>query len=754
MSSERPSSEYLSSEDLSSEGLSSLGASDIVSAMPAIPSRDSIKRDKLEGGKAFVMHSPFEPAGDQPVAINALVDGILEGEQDQVLLGATGTGKTYTMAKVIEHTQRPAIILAHNKTLAAQLYGEFKNFFPENAVEYFVSYYDYYQPEAYIPRSDTYIEKEAMINEQIDRMRHSATRALLEREDVVIVASVSCIYGIGAVETYGAMTQQLNTGDSYDQRQIMRELVAQHYRRNDSAFCRGAFRVRGDNLELWPAHMEDRAWRFSFFGEELEKIEQFDPLTGKRTDILDTVRIYANSHYVTPRPTLQQAFGRIKEELRIRLQQLEEAGKYVEAQRLEQRVRFDLEMMEATGSCNGIENYSRYLSGRKPGEPPPTLFEYIPDNAIVFADESHVSVPQIGAMYKGDYRRKSTLAEHGFRLPSCMDNRPLKFEEWDAMRPQSVFVSATPGKWEVERSGGVLAEQVIRPTGLIDPPVDIRPVAHQVDDLLDEIRSVTAQGHRVLVTTLTKRMAEDLTDYLHEQGVRVRYMHSDIDTIERIEIIRDLRLGAFDVLVGINLLREGLDLPEVALVAILDADKEGFLRSETSLIQTIGRAARNAAGRVILYADRVTGSMERAIAETDRRRAKQIAYNEAHGITPKTIEKNVNDILESLDSAYVTAKLDTKKTGGKTAMVGDNLQAHLDYLRKEMMGAAEDLDFEKAAKIRDEIKRLEMVDLLISEDPMMRQSAVEKAVVAAQKRSGRSQAGRAGQRGGKRSRKQ
>ena len=706
------------------------------------------RKEKLEGGVRLEMITEFKPAGDQPTAIADLVDGVQSGEQDQVLLGATGTGKTFTMAKVIEACQRPAIILAPNKTLAAQLYGEFKGFFPNNAVEYFVSYYDYYQPEAYVPRSDTYIEKEAQINDQIDRMRHSATRALLERDDVVIVASVSCIYGIGAVETYNAMTQDLAVGGAYDQRGMMRELVAQQYKRNDAGFARGMFRVRGDALELWPAHLEDRAWRFSFFGEELEKIDEFDPLTGERTGSLEKVRIYANSHYVTPRPTLNQAIKEIKVELKQRLDQLVGDGRLLEAQRLEQRCNFDLEMMEATGSCNGIENYSRYLSGRQPGEPPPTLFEYIPDNAIVFADESHVSVPQIGGMYKGDYRRKFTLAEHGFRLPSCMDNRPLKFEEWDAMRPQSVFVSATPGGWELERSGGVFAEQVIRPTGLVDPIVEVRPVTHQVDDLLDEVRQVTARGNRTLVTTLTKRMAEDLTEYLHEQGVKVRYMHSDIDTLERIEIIRDLRLGAFDVLVGINLLREGLDIPEVALVAILDADKEGFLRSETSLVQTIGRAARNAEGRVILYADKVTGSMERAMAETDRRREKQHAYNETHGITPKTIAKNVDDIIGSLDNAYVTAKLDKGKSGGKEHNIGDNLQSHLDHLRKEMLKAAENLDFELAAQLRDEIKRLETVDLLVAGDPMARQSAIEEASEAAVKREGRSTAGRAGQRGG------
>ena len=707
---------------------------------------DVKNRTKLEGGKSFILHTEFEPAGDQPTAIAELVGGINEGEHDQVLLGATGTGKTFTMAKVIEHTQRPAIILAPNKTLAAQLYGEFKGFFPENAVEYFVSYYDYYQPEAYVARSDTFIEKESQINEQIDRMRHSATRALLERDDVIIIASVSCIYGIGSVETYGAMTQDLKVGESYDQRAVMTDLVAQQYRRNDAAFTRGSFRVRGDSLEIFPAHLEDRAWKLSFFGEELESITEFDPLTGEKTGSFDQIRVYANSHYVTPKPAMSQAIIGIKKELRHRLDQLVGEGKLLEAQRLEQRCSFDLEMLEATGVCNGIENYSRYLTGRAPGEPPPTLFEFIPDNAIVFADESHVSVPQIGAMYKGDFRRKMTLAEHGFRLPSCMDNRPLKFEEWDAMRPQSVFVSATPSKWEMEQTGGVFAEQVIRPTGLLDPMIEIRPVDMQVDDLLDEIRKVAAQDMRVLVTTLTKRMAEDLTEYLHEQGIRVRYMHSDIDTIERIEILRDLRLGAFDVLIGINLLREGLDIPECGLVAILDADKEGFLRSETSLIQTIGRAARNAEGRVIMYADRITGSMERAMGETDRRRAKQIAYNIEHGITPATVKKNVEDILAGLykgdvDMNRVTATIDKP-------MHGANLEAHLDGLRQDMRKAAENLEFEEAARLRDEVKRLEAVDLVISDDPLARQSAVEAAVEQSAAKRGRSTGGRGGQRGG------
>jgi len=718
------------------------------SQMPILhsPAPDVKTREKLEGGRRFVMHTEFQPAGDQPTAIAELSGGVKGGEREQVLLGATGTGKTYTMARIIEDTQRPAIILAPNKTLAAQLYGEFKGYFPENAVEYFVSYYDYYQPEAYVLRSDTYIEKESQINEQIDRMRHSATRALLERDDVIIIASVSCIYGIGSVETYGAMTLDLKTGESYDQRKVMADLVAQQYRRNDQGFQRGSFRVRGDSLEIWPAHLEDRAWRLSFFGEELESITEFDPLTGAKTDTFDRVRVYANSHYVTPRPTLNQAIKGIKAELRQRLDQLVSDGKLLEAQRLEQRTNFDLEMMEATGACNGIENYSRYLTGRAPGEPPPTLFEFIPDTAIVFADESHVSVPQIGGMYRGDYRRKFTLAEHGFRLPSCMDNRPLKFEEWDAMRPRSIFVSATPGPWELEQTGGVFTEQVIRPTGLVDPQVEIRPVEMQVDDLLDEVRRVTAAGYRTLVTTLTKRMAEDLTEYMHEQGIKVRYMHSDIDTIERIEILRDLRLGAFDVLVGINLLREGLDIPECGLVAILDADKEGFLRSETSLIQTIGRAARNVDGRVIMYADRITGSMERALRETERRREKQVAYNLEHGITPTTIRKNVDDVLSGLykgdtDMARVTAKIERP-------LHGANLEAVLDGLRADMRKAAENLEFEEAARLRDEVKRLEAVDLAISDDPLARQSAVEAAVEASQGSKARSTAGRAGQRGG------
>ena len=684
-----------------------------------VPHRPA-RPEKSEGGIRFQIKSDFEPKGDQPVAIRELVEGANRNDRMQVLLGVTGSGKTFTMAKVIEETQRPAIILAPNKTLAAQLYGEFKNFFPDNAVEYFVSYYDYYQPEAYVPRTDTYIEKESSINEQIDRMRHSATRSLLERDDVIIVASVSCIYGIGSVETYTAMTFTLKRGEKINQRQLIADLVALQYKRTPD-FSRGTFRVRGDTIDIFPAHYEDRAWRVQMFGDEVEKIEEFDPLTGHKTDELKFVKIYANSHYVTPRPTLLQAMASIKAELKWRLGELNNGGRLLEAQRLEQRVNFDLEMMEATGSCAGIENYSRYLTGRLPGEPPPTLFEYVPDNALVFADESHVTIPQIGGMYKGDFRRKATLAEYGFRLPSCMDNRPLRFEEWDMMRPQTVAVSATPSAWELEQSGGVFAEQVIRPTGLIDPPVDIRPARTQVDDLVGEVRQVAQAGYRSLITVLTKRMAEDLTEYLHEQGIRVRYMHSDIDTIERIEIIRDLRLGAFDALVGINLLREGLDIPECALVAILDADKEGFLRSETSLIQTIGRAARNVDGRVILYADQVTGSMERAMAETNRRREKQVEYNTAHGITPESIKKSIGDILGSVyERDHVLIETGAGTDTADAITIGHNFEKVLKDLETRMREAAADLNFEEAARLRDELKRMRATELAVVEDPTVK----------------------------------
>ncbi len=676
---------------------------------------------KLEGGKRFKIKSDFKPAGDQPEAIKKLVNGANKEEFNQVLLGVTGSGKTFTMAKVIEATNRPALILAPNKTLAAQLYGEMKTFFPDNAVEYFVSYYDYYTPEAYVPRSDTYIEKEASINEQIDRMRHSATRSLLERDDVLIVASVSCIYGLGSVEAYSKMTLTLQKNYDYNREQIIKSLVALQYKRNDQNFYRGTFRARGEYLEIFPSHLEDRAWRLSLFGEKLEQIEEFDPLTGDKVRDLSLVKVYANSHYITPKPTIEQAVINIKKELEITLKKHKAENKLLEAQRLEERTKFDLEMIEATGSCAGIENYSRFLSGRKPGEPPPTLFEYFPDNTLIFVDECHVTVPQLNGMYKGDRSRKSTLAEYGFRLPSCMDNRPLKFEEWDLMRTQTVFVSATPGPWELEQTKGKYIDQVIRPTGLIDPPVEIRPAKNQVDDLMHECKKVVEKNHRVLVTTLTKKMAEDLTEYLHENGVKVRYLHSDIDTLERIEIMRDLRMGVFDVLVGINLLREGLDIPECALVGILDADKEGFLRSETSLIQTIGRAARNVEGKVILYADKETKSIKKAMQETDRRRSIQLAYNKKHKIDAKTVKKEISDILESVyEKDYV------KISEGSN--VGGNLKKHLKALDKKMKESASNLEFEEAAKIRDEIRKLQSTELEITLNPKIRQYDVKNKI--------------------------
>jgi len=697
--------------------------------------KDFLLGKKLEGGIKLSIVSDFKPAGDQPKAIKRLISGIKNKKNDQVLLGVTGSGKTFSMAKIIEASNRPALILAPNKTLAAQLYGEMKTFFPNNAVEYFVSYYDYYTPEAYVPRSDTYIEKEASINEQIDRMRHSATRSLLERDDVIIVASVSCIYGLGSVESYSKMTLGIKKNHEHDREQIIKTLVNLQYKRNDQNFHRGTFRVRGDNLEIFPSHLEDRAWRLSLFGNKIEKIVEFDPLTGNKIKNLDIIKLYANSHYVTPKPTIEQAIKEIKKELEITLKKHKSENKLLEAQRLEERTKFDLEMIEATGTCAGIENYSRFLTGRKPGEPPPTLFEYFPDNTLVFVDESHVTVPQLNGMYKGDHTRKKTLSEYGFRLPSCMDNRPLKFEEWDGMRTQTIFVSATPGPWELSQTSGEFVDQVIRPTGLCDPEVQIRPAKNQVDDLLSECKEMAKKNYRSLVTTLTKKMAEDLTEYLHENGVKVRYMHSDIDTLERIEIMRDLRMGVFDVLVGINLLREGLDIPECALVAILDADKEGFLRSERSLIQTIGRAARNVEGKAILYADKKTQSIEKAIEETNRRRKLQLDYNKKNNINATSIKKEITDILESIyEKDYTKIDIDSS--------VGHNLKKHLKSLKKKMKEAAEDLEFEKAAKIRDEIRKLEVSELEIGINPKIRHSKLQNKIYP----EGRSTQGKPGTR--------
>jgi excinuclease ABC subunit B len=663
--------------------------------------------------KTFVVSSQFEPAGDQPAAIEALVQGIEAGLSHQTLLGVTGSGKTFTIANVIARVQRPTLIMAHNKTLAAQLYGEFKEFFPNNAVEYFVSYYDYYQPEAYVPSSDTFIEKDASINEHIEQMRLSATKALMERKDAIVVATVSAIYGLGDPESYMKMVLHVVRGDRIDQRDILRRLAELQYTRNDMEFSRATYRVRGEIIDIYPADSDLEAIRLELFDDEVEQISVFDPLTGEILQKIARCTIYPKSHYVTPRNTVLEAIEKIKEELNDRLEYLKANNKLLEVQRLDQRTRYDLEMMQELGYCNGIENYSRYLSGRPQGEAPPTLFDYLPAEALLVIDESHVTIPQIGAMYKGDRSRKETLVEYGFRLPSALDNRPMRFDEWERVAPQMIMVSATPGKYEAEYQGQVV-EQVVRPTGLIDPVIEIRPAGTQVDDVLSEIHLRVEKDERVLITTLTKRMAEDLTDYLSEHGVRVRYLHSDIDTVERVEIIRDLRLGQFDVLVGINLLREGLDMPEVSLVAILDADKEGFLRSDRSLIQTIGRAARNINGKAILYADRMTGSMQRAIDETDRRRQKQVEFNEKHGITPKTIRKDITDILEASVIPGAGGRAARNKASavaqkqGKYAVDtnGKDIWKTIELMEKQMFQAAKDLEFEVAAKLRDEIEQL------------------------------------------------
>lgn len=652
----------------------------------------------------FQLQSPFQPSGDQPQAINELLQGLKDGIKNQVLLGVTGSGKTYTMAKIIEASSRPTLIMAPNKTLAAQLYSEMKEFFPQNHVEYFVSYYDYYQPEAYVPKTDTYIEKDSAINEQIDRMRNSATRSLLEYRDVIIVASVSCIYGLGDVDSYSSMTLPLKTGQSISPSNVFRRLSELQYTRNQQNFVRSTFRVQGDVLDIFPSHYDYKGWRISFFGDEIESISEFDTLTGKKLTSLDSVTIYPANHYVTPRPTIAQAIVNIRHELQEQIKIFTEQNKLIEAQRIEQRTRFDLEMLDTTGSCKGIENYSRFLTGRKQGFPPPTLFEYLPEDTILFIDESHVSVPQIGAMYKGDFNRKSTLSQYGFRLPSCLDNRPLKFDEWDKMRGQTIFVSATPGDWELSQSGGAFAEQIIRPTGLTDPLCIVKPATNQIDDLMSECKKAIKEKERILVTTLTKKMAEDLTDYLTENGIKVRYLHSDIDTLERIEIIRDLRLGVFDVLVGINLLREGLDIPECALVAILDADKEGFLRSTRSLIQTIGRAARNANGRVILYADTLTDSLNKALEETNRRRQKQLEYNKLHNIIPQTVCKKISSTLDEMTSK------DIDKSAHEKLPIVD-IEKQINHYTKLMQEAAANLEFEQAISYRNKVHQLEQFKL-------------------------------------------